>query len=209
MVSALFLSESILNYLVSKNFQQGKSHSFLRQRRCLKSRMCWSLHCFFKHLSKERLYPLVIPSEKKWLSRSLRILVQLPQDYLVLQNKYFLNWTRENLPLFAENKGAARPFLRCYLNLFLLLFKSIARRCVLDVLLFHFCCFLIILTFYHYKEHSRIPWTEMTVGAHISFECIYIMWFFNTFIRSFLLTVEREKQKEAVQSDSSTRRTEG
>lgn len=157
--------------------------------------MCWSLHCFFKHLSKERLHPVFISSEEKWLGRYLHCLSHLSQDYLVLQNKYSLNWTRKNLPFFFQKIKVQLAFFKTLPEFVLLLFKSIARRCVLDVLL-KFCCFLIILTFYHYKEHSRIPWTERIMGASISFECICIMWFFNTFIYSFLPTVEQKEREK-------------
>lgn len=97
-------------------------------------------------------------------------------------------------PFFQKIK-VQLAFFKMLPEFVLLLFKSIARRCVLDVLL-KCCCFLIILTFYHYKEHSRIPWTERIMGAPISFECICIMWFFNTFIYSFLPTAEQKEREK-------------
>lgn len=44
--------------------------------------------------------------------------------------------------------------------------------CVLDILLFNFFPFLIILIFCHHKEHARVPWEEKNSGS------AYLFWMY-------------------------------
>lgn len=171
--------------------------------------MCWSLLCFSKQPSKERLHPLSIPLRVK-VAEHIPALISTVVSGLFGAAKYSLNWTRENLCSFDKNKGAA-GFLSWYF-FFWFLFKSIAMRFTLDVLLFHFSCYLLItkLLFFNLKnfllaiitrniqEHlkQKTQWELPSLLNVFVLFCIIMYCFFNTFICSFFPAVEQEEREK-------------